>query len=194
MQRLLTISREALAELLQAAGSPLTPEQYLASLPETTIYARYAGRAKAAMWSKYVLLVVAVLSVFLLPMLIRFSWPSLVDIVENLIIVVGLVVVTTVEYRVHRYFVEHNPQAPGLGFRNQAAFAAAILIYGLYHAWRAQPVAMPPGFDASDPALPIDPASLQKMMQAFYLLIGFVGATSQFGLAWYYRSAKAPTL
>ena len=47
MNRFLSIPRQALAELLQAAGSPLTPEQYLASLPEFGAYAKYRGRIKS---------------------------------------------------------------------------------------------------------------------------------------------------
>ena len=48
MNPLISIPREALAELLRAAGSPLTPEQYLASLTEMDIYKKYPGRAWAA--------------------------------------------------------------------------------------------------------------------------------------------------
>ena len=52
MNPFISIPREALAELLRAAGSPLTPEQYLASLPEVSTYKKYPGRTKAAAISR----------------------------------------------------------------------------------------------------------------------------------------------
>ncbi len=181
MSPLISIPREALAGLLRAAGSPLTPEQYLASLPELSTYKKYAGRAWAAAISKYCILVVAVLSVVLLPIL-GFS-------VENLIIVAGLATVTFFEFRVHRYFRENNPEAPRLGFRNQSCFAAAILIYCLYHA------CAPLQLSSQDMSLIeennlIDPGTLKNMTRIFYLFIAIIAGGSQFGLAWYYRNAQ----
>jgi hypothetical protein len=179
MGPLISIPREALAELLRASGSPLTPEQYAASLPEVGVYKKYPGRAWAAAVSKYTLLVVAILAVVCLPLL-GFGF-------ENLIIVVGLATVTFFEFRVHRYFLENNPQAPSLGFRNQSAFAAAILIYCLYHA--VVPVSIP-----SDYSSVMDPSMLvlmQSFERVFYLIIAIVAGGSQFGLAWYYRSAQS---
>jgi hypothetical protein len=178
MNPLVSIPREALAELLRAAGSSLTPEQYVASLPETGLYKRYNSRAWAAAINKYCLLFVAILSVVLLPFL-GFD-------PENLIIVAGLVTVTFFEYRVHRYFRENDPKAPGLGFRNQSAFAAAILIYCIYHAFA--PLHLP----AQDMNLIeennlIDPRSLARIL---YLSIAVIAGGSQFGLACYYRSAR----
>jgi len=88
---------------------------------------------------------------------------------------------------VHRYFLENNPQAPSLGFRNQSAFAAAILIYCLYHA--VVPVSIP-----SDYSSVMDPSMLvlmQSFERVFYLIIAIVAGGSQFGLAWYYRSAQS---
>ena len=181
MNPFVSIPREALAELLRASGSPLTPEQYLASLQEADDYKRYPSRAWAAVISKYCILVVAILSVVLLPIL-GFDF-------ENMIIVAGLVTVTYFEFRVHRYFCENNPQAPSLGFRNQSCFAAAILIYCLYHAFA------PVQLSSQDMNLIeennlIDPATLKDMGRIFYLGIAVVAGGSQFWLACYYRSAQ----
>ena len=80
-----------------------------------------------------------------------------------------------------------NPAAPSLGFRNQAAFAAAILLYGLYHAVVPTPVAIPADYrEMMDPSLT---GMIRPLEQLFYLVIGIVGGISQFGLAWYYRLA-----
>jgi hypothetical protein len=183
MNRFISIPREALAELLRASGSPLTPEQYVASLPDLVTYKKYPSRAKAATVNKYCLLVVAVLAVVCLPFL-GFSF-------ENLIIAAGLVTVAFFEYRVHRYFRENNPEAPRLGFRNQSAFAAAILIYCLYHAIVPTSIPIPSEYrEVMDP-------SMAGLMQGFervvYLVIGVVAGGSQFALAWYYRSAQVRT-
>jgi hypothetical protein len=183
MNPLLSIPRQALAELLAASGSTLTPEEYLASLPELSTYKKYPGRVRAAAWSKNILLVVTILAVVCLPFGFDF---------EDVIIVAGLVAVTFFEYRVHRYFREGNPEAPMLGFRNQSAFAAAILIYGLYHA--VVPFQVPAQMQGlfEDNNL-TDPATLQLVQgleRASYLIVGIVGGVSQFGLAWYYRNAR----
>ncbi|SRR5260221_7674705 len=181
MSRLISIPRDALATLLQASGSPLTPEQYLASLPELGTFARYAGRARAAAWSKPILLIVTIISAVALPL--DFS-------LEGVIIAGGLTTVTFFEYRVHRYFREWNPAAPGLGFRNQACFAAAILIYGLYHAFFPPQIEIPTEYrEVMDPSMT---AMIGPFEFIFYLIIGFVGGLSQLGLAWFYRSARVP--
>jgi hypothetical protein len=137
MPSFIAIPREALAELLRAAGSPLTPEEYVASLPQPdlALYRKYPNRAVAAAFSKYFILVVAVLAVVSLP-LMGFD-------LENIVITAGLVTVTYFEFRVHRYFLENNPAAPSLGFRNQTCFAAAIVIYCLYHALLPTSVQIP---------------------------------------------------
>jgi hypothetical protein len=180
MNPLISIPREALAELLRASGSPLTPEQYLASLPDLSTYKKYPGRAKAATVNKYCLLVVAVFAVVGLPFL-GFSF-------ENLIITAGLVTVTFFEYRVHRYFRENNPEAPKLGFRNQSAFAAAILIYCLYHALVPTSIPIPSEYrEVMDPDMT---GLMQGFERIIYLIIGIVAGGSQFALALYYRSAQ----
>ena len=182
MNPFISIPREALAELLRAAGSPLTPEQYVASLQEADVYKKYPGRAWAAAISKYCLLVVAILSVVLLPIL-GFD-------IENMIIVVGLVTVTFFEFRVHRYFRENNPEAPSLGYRNQSCFAAAILIYCLYHAFA--PLQLPPqDMNLIEENNLINPSTITNIGRIFYLFIAIVAGGSQYGLACYYRSAKA---
>src|ERR1035441_9965697 len=99
MNPLISIPREALAELLRASGSPLTPEQYAASLPELGATKKYPGRARASAWSKNILLVVAVLAGISLP----FGFD-----LEDVIIAVGLATVTFFEFRVNRYFRENN--------------------------------------------------------------------------------------
>jgi hypothetical protein len=184
MKPTISIPREALAELLRASGSPLTPEQYVASLPEVTAYKKYPSRVRAAAWSKNILVVVAVLAVVCLP----FGFD-----LEDVIIVIGLATVTFYEFRVHRYFSEDNPGAPSLGFRNQAAFAAAILIYGLYHALVPTQVEIPSEYrEMMDPNTT---GMIQAFERVFYLFIGAVGGVSQFALAWYYRSAQVgPTV
>jgi hypothetical protein len=184
MNPLISIPREALAELLRASGSPLTPEQYLASLPESGAFKKYPGRAWAAAVNKYCILVVAILSVVLLPFL-GFD-------VENLIIVAGLATVTFFEFRVHRYFCENNPQAPSLGYRNQSCFAAAILIYCLYHAFFTFQLPVQDMNLVEENNL-IDPGSLKSLARIFYLGIAIVAGGSQYGLACYYRSAQIRT-
>jgi hypothetical protein len=182
MNSFFSIPREALAELLRAAGSPLTPEQYVASLPQAGISEKYRSRAVAAAISKYCLLVVAVVGVATLPML------GLT--VENIIIVIGLITVTYFEYRVHLYFREGDPRGPDLGFRNQSLFAAAIVLYCFYHALAP--------FNLSHDEMTmveesnvIDPKTLHRLFQMFYFGIAVLAGGSQFSLAWYYRSAKA---
>jgi hypothetical protein len=181
MNPLISIPREALAELLRAAGSPLTPEQYLASLPELSTYKKYPGRAKAATWSKYFLLVVAVLAVVCLPVL-GFGF-------ENLILAAWLSTVTFFEFRVHRYFRDNDPRAPSLGFRNQSCFAAGILIYCLYHALSTFQLPVQDMNLIEENNL-IDLDTLRSLARVFYLFIAVVAGGSQFGLAWYYRSAQ----
>lgn len=179
MNSYISIPREALAELLLAAGSPLTPEEYLASLPSLDMdaYKKYPARVKTSAWSKNILLVVAVLAGLGLP----FSFD-----LEDVIIAIGLATVTYFEFRVHRYFSDSNPEAPSLGYRNQSCFAAAILIYGLYHAF--VPTSIP-----SQVSDLIDPTMMTMIMgleRIFYLVIGIVGGVSQFWLACYYRNAR----
>jgi hypothetical protein len=181
MNPLISIPRDALADLLRASGSPLTPEQYLASLPESGIYRKYKSRALAAAINKYCLLVVAVFGVVTLPFL-GFS-------VENVIIVIGLITVTCFEYRVHRYFLERNPAAPGLGFRNQSLFAAAILLYCIYSGFSASHLfAETPGLVEENNV--IDPEMFKTVAKLFYAIVAIVAGGSQFGLACYYRSAE----
>lgn len=175
----INISRETLAELLRAAGSPLTPEQYLASLEKGNVYARYPGRAKAATWSKNILCVAVVLG----GVILIFDRS-----LEGVILLAALATITFFEYRVHRYFRDWNPKAPTLGFRNQTAFAALILIYGLYHAFFPQQLQVPDEYrEVMDPAMT---GMIQTLAHVFYLVIGIVGGLSQFGLAWYYRRAR----
>jgi hypothetical protein len=181
MNPLVTIPRQALAELLQAAGSTLTPEEYLATLSEADPFKRYKSRAWAAAISKYGILVIAILSVVLLPLL-GFTF-------ENIIIVVGLITVTFFEFRVHKYFLENNPKAPSLGYRNQSAFAAAILIYCLYSAFA------PVQLSADDMNMieqnnVIDPGELKNLAKIFYLGIAVIAGGSQYALAVYYRGAE----
>jgi len=182
MNPFISIPREALAELLRASGSSLTPEQYLASLPDMGAFKKYPGRARASAWSKNILLVVAVLAGLSLP----FGFD-----LEDVIIVIGLATVTFFEYRVNRYFRENNPAASSLGFRNQACFAAAILIYGLYHALVPTQIQVPTEYrEYMDPSTT---STIQAFERVFYLIVGIVGGVSQFGLAWYYRSAQIRT-
>jgi hypothetical protein len=170
--------REKIAELLQASGSTLTPEEYLASLPApAAAFEKYPGRERAAAWSKNILIFVTVISVLF----------TLFDLgVENIIIVIWLGSLSYFETRVHRYFSENNPAAPSLGFRNQSAFAAGILIYGIYHS--AVPMDLTEVRDLLDPSTF---QMIQQMVRVGYLIVGFVGGISQFALAWYYRSAQS---
>jgi hypothetical protein len=176
---IISLPRDALAELLKSAGSPLTPEQYIASLSTVNIVSQYAGRAKASMWSKKILAVAAVLSLVWLP----FNFD-----LEDVILTVGICAVTFFEYRVNRYFREGHPNGPSLGFRNQSLFAVGILIYGLYHALFPSKMQLPEEYrdlvDASTLAL------MQSTTRVGYLVIGIAGGLSQFALAWYYRGAQ----
>lgn len=176
----ISIPREALAELLKASGSALTPEEYVASLEQGNIYSRYPSRARASVWSKSILLVVALISGVWVCLPIGFSF-------EGILLAVGLATVTFFEYRVHRYFRDLNDKAPELGFRNQSAFAVAILIYGLYHALVPSTVQL----QEYNNMLDADTMEMiRSMTRVFYLLVGVVGGIAQFGLAWYYRAAR----
>jgi hypothetical protein len=185
MENMITIPRQALVELLRASGSTLTPEQYLASLPDARTTQKYAGRTSASAWSKGILLVAALVSGIWTCLPVGFG-------IEGIIITIGLGVVTFFEYRVNDYFRTLNLKAPDLGFRNQSAFAAAILLYGLYHAMVPYQMSsdMQGFFEQSNVA---DLDMLRNLTRVFYLIIGVTGGISQFGLAWYYRSARAVT-
>jgi hypothetical protein len=126
-----------------------------------------------------VLAVASVISVLLLPF--GFDW-------SDALIVAGVLTVTYFEFRVHHYFFTGDPRGPSLGFRNQSCFAAGILLYGLYHA--AYPPPVPPDVSGllDEPTLDL----FQMWIRNGYLAIGIAGGLSQFWLAWYYRSAKAP--
>ncbi len=52
MKPTVNIPREKLAELLQASGSTLTPEQYTASLPGMGPVVKFPSRALADSWCK----------------------------------------------------------------------------------------------------------------------------------------------
>jgi hypothetical protein len=184
MGQLITVPKDALAELLRSSGSTLTPEQFVASLPGSGEYRKYPGRARVAAGSRNVLLVVAILAALCLP----FNLDSFSAIVENVIVVAGLSVVTYFENRTRLYFLEGNPAAPDLGFRNEACFAAGLLVYGLYHAvFPAQLSSVGDVRDLVDPALL---SSVQSGVSVIYVIVGIVGGASQFGLAWYYRCAR----
>jgi len=180
MKPTISIPREALVQLLQASGSPLTPEQYVASLPEVSEFKKYPSRARAAAMSKAILLLVTIFAVVFV-----FFFPG----IENGIILVGLALVTFFEYRVHRYFREENPKAPGLGFRNQSAFAAGILIYCLYQGFSTFQMPLQAQTLVEENNL-IDPDMLTTVARLFYLFIAVTAGGSQFGLAWYYRNAQ----
>ena len=76
-------------------------------------------------------------------------------------------------------------------FRNQSCFAAGILLYGLYHAVYAPQLQTLMPQELLDY---VDAANLEFMKATIkygYLTVGILGGISQFGLAWYYRGAKA---
>ena len=179
MNHLVSIPREALAELLRASGSPLTPEQYLASLPEVNTFAKYASRAKVSTWSRNLLIAAVVIGALILPFNFDF---------ESLVLFIGVAVVAFFEFKVNRYFIEWNPRAPNLGFRNQTAFAAGILVYGLYHGLFPQPAQLPEGLrEYMDPSMT---DLMQSASKVTYLAVGIIGGISQFALACYYRFAR----
>jgi len=175
-----SIPREALAALLRASGSSLTPEAYVASLSnDDDAYKKYGARVVVAAWSKYFLLAALILSGLWTVMPFGFCF-------ESVLITVILAALTFYEFRVHRAFRDRQPEAPTLGFRNQTAFAAFILIYCLYHAFA--PSQVPAQLrEAMDPDIS---QMLRFVTLATYLTIGIVGGVSQFGLAWYYRAAQ----
>jgi len=191
MNRLVTIPREALAQLLEAAGSPLTPEEYLASLPEAgpipvpgpDPFRKYRSRAVAAVISKYCLLVAAIISGGLTCTSLGFGF-------EGILVSVILIAITYFEYQVHYAFRDHKPEAPALGFRNQSAFALFIIVYCLYHAFVPSQV-------TADMRMYMEPdlsGTMQFITLIAYLVIAIVGGLSQFGLACYYRAARIKTL
>ena len=144
---------------------------------------KYRPRISTAWWSKTILAIAAVISVLLL--LCDFDW-------WDALAVAGVLVVTFFEFRVHRYFLTGDPRAPDLGFRNQSGFAAGILLYGLYHAFEPPPIQtlVPPELLTY-----IDAGTIEYVKETIkngYLAVGILGGLSQFGLAWYYRSAKSP--
>jgi hypothetical protein len=145
---------------------------------------KYRGRISAAWWSKTILAGAAVISVLILP----FSLD-----LETVVVVAGVLTVTFLEFRVHRYFLTGDPRGPDLGFRNQSGFAAGILLYGLYHAFHVTPLEslIPPEMIGyiDQPTLDF----MKSMIKNAYLAVGILGGASQFGLAWYYRGAKTPS-
>jgi len=179
MDRFVSIPREALAALLKASGSSLTPEDYMASLSEIDEYKKYPSRTTVATWSKYFLLMALILSGFWTCTPFGFCF-------ESVLVTAILAVITFFEFRVQRAFRDHQPEAPTLGFRNQTAFAAFIVIYCLYHAFA--PLQVPAQYrEAMDP----DMSQVFRLITiGTYFTIAVVGGVSQFCLAWYYRSAR----
>ena len=109
----LPIPREALAELLRAAGSPLTPEEYPGrAAARRGLPKKYRGGPWRPPSANTASLVAGVGVVTL---------PFLGITVENIIIVIGLVTVTYFEYRVHRYFRDGDPGA-------RSRFSQSILV------------------------------------------------------------------
>jgi hypothetical protein len=144
---------------------------------------KYRSRTSTAWWSKTILAVAAVISLLLV--LVDFDW-------ADALVVVGVAAVTFFEFRVHRYFLTGDPRAPDLGFRNQSCFAVGILLYGLYHALYVPPIQslVPQELVEYLDAPTLD--FMKSTMKYGYLTVGIIGGMSQFGLAWYYRSAKVP--
>ncbi len=143
----------------------------------------YRGRISAAWWSKTLLAFAAVLSVIIL----QFGFD-----LGDALVVAGVLTVTFFEFRVHHYFLTGDPRAPDLGFRNQSGFAAGILLYGLYHAFHPTDIQ---ALISPELAGYIDEPTIESMKMMIkngYLTVGILGGLSQFGLAWYYRNAKAP--
>ena len=176
---MIPIPRQALADLLQAAGSPLTPEAYLATLSPSEGFEKYPSRAKVALWSKHILLAAAIISGVWICLPFGFD-------LSGLLVAIALAVLTFFEYRVHAYFCARNPKAPRLGFRNQTGLAVTIFIYGIYHAML--PFQVPTWLDSF-----IDPTSLALMKTVIrygYIAIAVVGGISQFGQAWFYWKAR----
>jgi hypothetical protein len=178
MDRFLSIPRDALAALLKASGSTLSPEAYLASLSEVQ-FKKFASRAVAAMWSKYILLVAVILSVLWTCTPFGFCF-------ESIVITLILGVITFFEFRAHRAFREKDPVAPTIGFRNQLGFAIFIFLYGCYHAF--VPLQIPQNY--REEMTPDLAPLIHTVVVATYLTIAIVGGISQFCLAWYYRSAR----
>ncbi len=142
---------------------------------------KYRSRISVAWWSKTLLAIAAGLSVLLL--IPDFDW-------WTALAVAGVLVVTFFEFRVHRYFLTGDPRAPDLGFRNQACFAAGIMMYGLYHAFYPLSIQamIPPELRDFYDESQID--LMQSIVKNGFLVVGILAGASQFGLAWYYRSAK----
>jgi len=180
MDRLVSIPREALAALLKTAGSPLTPEQYVATLSQADDFRKYPGRTSISAVSKYMILVAAILSAIWTCLPFGFGF-------ESVLITLILAVITYFEFRVHAAFRDRDPAAPTLGYRNQLGFVALIVVYCLYHAFA--PLQVPSGYREimGDP----DTSRLIRILTiGTYLTIGIVGGVSQLCLAWYYRSAR----
>jgi hypothetical protein len=179
MSRLVSIPREALADLLKSAGSELTPEAYLASLPEFGEFRKYGSRTSAAALSKNILIVALIFSAIWTCLPIGFGF-------ESVLITIILAAITYFEIQVYKAFLNRQPKAPLLGLRNQICFAVFILIYGLYHAF--MPVELPANYrEMMDP----DMTPLIHLVSiATYLSIGIIGGISQLCLAWYYWAAK----
>jgi len=180
MDRFVSIPREALAALLKTAGSPLTPEQFVATLSQADDFRKYPGRASVSIVSKYMMLVAVILSAIWTCLPFGFS-------IEGVLVTLILAVITYFEFRVHAAFRDRDPVAPTLGYRNQLGFVALIVVYCFYHAFA--PMQVPAGYREimGDP----DTTRLIRFVTiGTYLTIGVVGGISQFCLAWYYRSAR----
>jgi hypothetical protein len=147
---------------------------------------RFARRARAAYWSRFWLVLSAIV-----------SWISFVmgPDIEGLIAGVLLTGMTVVEFRVRMFFLSGDERGAVYGWWNQCLFAALFLIYGGYHGTY---VTISPsihqmldsvvnlyGLDESD-VLPM----LTNDVSLCYYTIGLVGAICQFWLACYYRRAR----
>ncbi len=85
-------------------------------------------------------------------------------------------------------FASTIPAAPSLGFRNQTCFAAALVIYCLYHALIPTTIQLPSEYrEVMDPNTT---SLIQTFERIIYLIIAVVAGGSQYGLAWYYRTAQ----
>jgi hypothetical protein len=144
-----------------------------------------ARRARAAYWSRFWLVLSAIV-----------SWLSFLlgPTFEGFLAAALLTGMSIAEFQVYRLFRADDLRAAAIGWWNQCLFAALFVIYGGYHGLF---VTISPGLrQAVDTALELRGMdetmmvpSLHDDVRLCYFAIALVGGIGQFGLACFYRSA-----
>jgi hypothetical protein len=179
MSKLFQIPESSLEALLREAGRKESVEDYMRSVEvrlEVQKGQRLLKRARAAYWSRFWLLLSALV-----------SWSSFLSKPDPEGFVIGAVLtgMTVVEFRVYSLFLAADKRGSSYGWWNQCLFALMFLLYGGYHGTFVSAPADLGGM--------IDPdmfPMIESSERLIYYTIAIVGAAGQFCLACYYRAAR----